>query len=150
MIVLGYVSVACFEAYCISNDHYLSLAGIFKRLYVYSCPGFDIYASWLITAIVIAFLIMLINIIGAKTAAILQTVLTCIIGGAGILLIVASVINGTVDNLDGQIFAGTTTGVNIKAIIGVAAMSPFYFIGFDVIPQAAEEINISPKRLEIS
>lgn len=90
---------------------------------------------------------MLINIIGAKTAAILQTVLTCIIGGAGILLIVASVINGTVDNLDGQIFAGTTAGVNIKAIIGVAAMSPFYFIGFDVIPQAAEEINVPPKKI---
>jgi len=113
----------------------------------YTVAGFDIYASWLITAIVIAFLIMLINIIGAKTAAILQTVLTCIIGGAGILLIVASVINGTVDNLDGQIFAGTTTGVNIKAIIGVAAMSPFYFIGFDVIPQAAEEINVPPKKI---
>jgi amino acid transporter protein len=114
---------------------------------MYTVAGFDIYASWLITAIVIAFLIMLINIIGAKTAAILQTVLTCIIGGAGILLIVASVINGTVDNLDGQIFAGTTTGVNIKAIIGVAAMSPFYFIGFDVIPQAAEEINVPPKKI---
>ena len=114
---------------------------------MYTVAGFDIYASWLITAIVIAFLIMLINIIGAKTAAILQTVLTCIIGGAGILLIVASVINGTVDNLDGQIFAGTTAGVNIKAIIGVAAMSPFYFIGFDVIPQAAEEINVPPKKI---
>ena len=71
---------------------------------------------------------MLINIMGAKTAAILQTVLTCIIGGAGILLIVASVINGTVDNLDGQMFVGNTAGLNIKAILGVAAMSPFYFI----------------------
>ncbi len=118
MIVLGYVSVA-----------------------------FDIYASWLIVAIVVAFLIMMINIIGAKTAAILQTVLTCIIGGAGILLIVASVINGSVDNLNGQMFAGASAGVNIKAIIGVAALSPFYFIGFDVIPQAAEEINVPAKKI---
>ena len=132
MIVLGYVSVACFEA-CAFPTIITYLWPGFLKGYMYTVAGFDIYASWLITAIVIAFLIMLINIIGAKTAAILQTVLTCIIGGAGILLIVASVINGTVDNLDGQIFAGTTTGVNIKAIIGVAAMSPFYFIGFDVI-----------------
>lgn len=50
--------------------------------YLYTVAGFDIYASWLIVAIVVAFLIMMINIIGAKTAAILQTVLTCIIGGA--------------------------------------------------------------------
>ena len=146
MIVLGYVSVACFEA-CAFPMIITYLWPGFLKGYMYTVAGFDIYASWLITAIVIAFLIMLINIIGAKTAAILQTVLTCIIGGAGILLIVASVINGTVDNLDGQIFAGTTTGVNIKAIIGVAAMSPFYFIGFDVIPQAAEEINVPPKKI---
>lgn len=146
MIVLGYVSVACFEA-CAFPTIITYLWPGFLKGYMYTVAGFDIYASWLITAIVIAFLIMLINIIGAKTAAILQTVLTCIIGGAGILLIVASVINGTVDNLDGQKFAGTTTGVNIKAIIGVAAMSPFYFIGFDVIPQAAEEINVPPKKI---
>ena len=145
-IVLGYVSVACFEA-CAFPTIITYLWPGFLKGYMYTVAGFDIYASWLITAIVIAFLIMLINIIGAKTAAILQTVLTCIIGGAGILLIVASVINGTVDNLDGQIFAGTTAGVNIKAIIGVAAMSPFYFIGFDVIPQAAEEINVPPKKI---
>ena len=136
MIVLGYVSVACFEA-CAFPTIITYLWPGFLKGYMYTVAGFDIYASWLITAIVIAFLIMLINIIGAKTAAILQTVLTCIIGGAGILLIVASVINGTVDNLDGQIFAGTT----------VAAMSPFYFIGFDVIPQAAEEINVPPKKI---
>ena len=146
MIVLGYVSVVCFEA-CAFPTIITYLWPGFLKGYMYTVAGFDIYASWLITAIVIAFLIMMINIIGAKTAAILQTVLTCIIGGAGILLIVASVINGTVDNLDGQIFAGTTTGVNIKAIIGVAAMSPFYFIGFDVIPQAAEEINVPPKKI---
>lgn len=146
MIVLGYVSVACFEA-CAFPTIITYLWPGFLKGYMYTVAGFDIYASWLITAIVIAFLIMLINVIGAKTAAILQTVLTCIIGGAGILLIVASVINGTVDNLDGQIFAGTTAGVNIKAIIGVAAMSPFYFIGFDVIPQAAEEINVPPKKI---
>ena len=146
MIVLGYVSVACFEA-CAFPTIITYLWPGFLKGYMYTVAGFDIYASWLITAIVIAFLIMMINIIGAKTAAILQTVLTCIIGGAGILLIVASVINGTVDNLDGQIYAGTTTGVNIKAIIGVAAMSPFYFIGFDVIPQAAEEINVPPKKI---
>lgn len=146
MIVLGYVSVACFEA-CAFPTIITYLWPGFLKGYMYTVAGFDIYASWLITAIVIAFLIMMINIIGAKTAAILQTVLTCIIGGAGILLIVASVINGTVDNLDGQIFAGTTTGVNIKAIIGVAAMSPFYFIGFDVIPQAAEEINVPSKKI---
>ena len=146
MIVLGYVSVACFEA-CAFPTIITYLWPEFLKGYLYTVAGFDIYASWLIVAIVVAFLIMLINIIGAKTAAILQTVLTCIIGGAGILLIVASVINGSADNLNGQMFAGASAGVNLKAIIGVAALSPFYFIGFDVIPQAAEEINVPAKKI---
>lgn len=146
MIILGYVSVACFEA-CAFPTIITYLWPGFLKGYLYTVAGFDIYASWLIVAIVVAFLIMMINIIGAKTAAILQTVLTCIIGGAGILLIIASVINGTVDNLDGQMFASSSAGLNVKAIIGVAALSPFYFIGFDVIPQAAEEINVPAKKI---
>lgn len=146
MIILGYVSVACFEA-CAFPTIITYLWPGFLKGYLYTVAGFDIYASWLIVAIVVAFLIMMINIIGAKTAAVLQTVLTCIIGGAGILLIIASVINGTVDNLDGQMFASSSAGLNVKAIIGVAALSPFYFIGFDVIPQAAEEINVPAKKI---
>lgn len=145
-IVLGYVSVACFEACAFPTIITYLWAGFLKG-YLYTVAGFDVYASWLAVAIIVAFIIMMINIMGAKTAAILQTVLTCIIGGAGILLIVASVINGTVDNLNGQMFVGNTAGLNIKAILGVAAMSPFYFIGFDVIPQAAEEINVPPKKI---
>ena len=127
MIVLGYVSVACFEA-CAFPTIITYLWPGFLKGYLYTVAGFDIYASWLIVAIVLAFIIMVINILGAKTAAILQTILTCIIGGAGILLIVASIINGSVDNMSGQMFASSNSGVNIKAIIGVASLSPFYFM----------------------
>lgn len=145
-IVLGYVGVTCFEA-CAFPTILTYLWPGFLKGYLYTVAGFDIYASWLIVAIIVAFLIMIINIFGAKTAAILQTILTIIIGGAGILLIVASVINGSVNNLNGQMFAGTSTGGGIKAVLSVAVLSPFYFIGFDVIPQAAEEINVPPKKI---
>ena len=94
-IILGYVGVACFEA-CAFPTIISYLWPGFLKGYLYTVAGFDIYASWLIVAILVAFGIMLINIVGAKTAAKLQTILTIIIGGAGILLIVASVINGTI------------------------------------------------------
>lgn len=99
---------------------------------MYSVAGFDIYASWVAVAVIVAFLITLINVLGAKTAAVLQTVLTCIIGGAGILLIVASVINGDSSNLQGQMFVGESTGTMFQNIIKVAVVTPFFFIGFDV------------------
>ena len=145
-IILGYVSVACFEA-CAFPTIITYLWPGFLKGYLYTVAGFDVYASWLIVAIVIAFLIMIININGAKTAAVLQTVLTCIIGGAGIILIVASVVTGSVDNLQGQMFVGNGTGEAMKNIIKVAVITPFFFIGFDVIPQAAEEINVPLKKI---
>ncbi|MDO4491132.1 MAG: APC family permease [Lachnospiraceae bacterium] len=145
-IILGYVGVVCFEACAFPTILTYLIPGFLKG-YLYTVAGFDIYASWLVVAIVIAFLITVINIMGAKTAAKLQTILTLIIGGAGILLIVASVINGSVDNLTPQMFVGTSAGGHFKGILSVAVITPFYFIGFDVIPQAAEEINVPPKKI---
>ncbi len=90
---------------------------------------------------------MMINIIGAKTAAIADSSYLYHRWRRNFADRCVSDQWNSVDNLDGQMFAGTTAGVNIKAIIGVAAISPFYFIGFDVIPQAAEEINVPPKKI---
>ena len=145
-IILGYVGVACFEA-CAFPTILTYLWPGFLKGYLYTVAGFDIYASWLVVAILVAFLITVINILGAKTAARLQTILTVIIGSAGILLIVASVINGSADNLNGQMFVGSTGGSMIKSVLAVAVVTPFYFIGFDVIPQAAEEINVPLKKI---
>ena len=115
-IILGYVSVTCFEA-CAFPTIIIYLWPGFLKGYMYSVAGFDIYASWVAVAVIVAFLITLINVLGAKTAAVLQTVLTCIIGGAGILLIVASVINGDSSNLQGQMFVGESTGTMFQNII---------------------------------
>ena len=42
---------------------------------------------------------------------------------------------------------GATTTDMVKGTLAVAVMTPFYFIGFDVIPQAAEEISVSLQKI---
>lgn len=64
-IILGYVGVTCFEA-CAFPTIITYLWPGFLKGYLYTVAGFDIYASWLSVAIIIAFLIMMINIMGAK------------------------------------------------------------------------------------
>lgn len=145
-IILGYVSVVCFEACALPTIIEYIYPGFLKG-YLYTVAGFDIYASWLAVAVIVSIFITYINIKGAKTAALLQTILTAIIGGVGILLIVASAITGDASNLQDQLFVGKSAGTSIKAIFSVAVMTPFFFIGFDVIPQAAEEINVPLKKI---
>jgi amino acid transporter len=143
-IILGYVSVACFEA-CALPTIITYIYPAFLKGYLYTVAGFDIYASWLAVAVIMAILMTYINIKGVKTAAILQTVLTVVIGAVGILLVVASAVTGTPSNLDGQIFS--SSGSVVGSIFKVALLTPFFFIGFDVIPQAAEEINVDLKKI---
>ena len=46
---------------------------------------------------------------------------------------------GDATNLEGQIFVGGSAGNILKTVFAVAVVTPFFFIGFDVIPQPAEE-----------
>jgi amino acid transporter len=147
-IILGYVSVVAFEA-CAFPTVIQYLSPDFLKGYMYTVAGFDIYASWVAVGVVTAIIITAINILGAKTAAKLQTILTVLIAGAGILLIAGSVINGDVSNISANMFtdiaeSGSTA---LGGVLTVAVMTPFLFVGFDVIPQAAEEINAGFKKI---
>lgn len=147
-IVLGYASVAAFEA-CAMPTVITYIFPNFLKGYMYTIAGFDVYASWVAVAVIAAIIITYINLKGVKTAAILQTIFTLMIAAAGIALVAASAVNGSMDNLTAYPFASAefTDVSKLGGIMTIAVMTPFYFVGFDVIPQVAEEINISYKKL---
>lgn len=145
MIILGYVATAAFEATALPTV-ITYLFPKFNQVYLYTIAGKDIYLTTILLGVGVAILITLINIKGAKTAAVLQTILTAIIAIAGILLVVGSAINGDSGNVTGQMWQAST-GNTLGSVFKVACMTPFLFIGFDVIPQAAEEINVPYKKI---
>lgn len=108
---------------------------------MYTIAGFDIYASWVAVGVVASIIITIINYFGAKSAAKLQTILTISIAAIGVALVAASGFSGNIENTK-PLF---TDGVG--GILTVAVMTPFMFVGFDVIPQAAEEINVPFKKI---
>ena len=145
MIILGYVATAAFEATALPTV-ITYLFPKFNQIYLYSIAGKDIYLTTIILGVGVAIFITYINMKGAKTAAILQTVLTAIIAIAGILLVVGSAVNGTGANISSQMWE-SNAGSTVGSVFKVACMTPFLFIGFDVIPQAAEEINVPYKKI---
>lgn len=145
-LVLSYIGVVCFEA-CSFATIMQYLIPDFLQGYLWSVAGFDVYLSWVVVAILASLLIVYINYIGTKRAAKLQNLLTCIIAGVGLLLVAGSAINGDMANLSRQPFVGETWDGIFMNIMKVAIMTPFFLFGFDVIPQAAEEINVPLKRL---
>ncbi len=145
MIILGYVATSAFEATALPTV-ITYLFPDFNQVYLYSIAGKDIYLTTILLGVGFAVLITYINLKGAKTAAMLQTILTAIIAIAGILLVVGSTINGDISNITGQMWEAST-GNTLGSVFKVACMTPFLFIGFDVIPQAAEEISVPYKKI---
>ena len=145
-LILSYIGVVCFEACAIPTVLQYIFPGFLKG-YLYTIAGFDVYLSWLAVAIVSSVVITYINIIGVKAAVVFQTVLTLNIAFVGIILVIASAINGDVSNFQGQLFVGNDAIEIGKSIFSVAVVAPFFLFGFDVIPQVAEEINVPLKKI---
>ena len=144
--ILSYISVVCFEA--VSFPTILQyIFPQFLKGYLYTIGDFDIFVTWLIVAVLTAIFITYLNILGTKIAVKFQMILTIMIAIVGLLFLVVSLFNGNIENIYNNLFFGTDLKNRFLGIIKVATLTPFFFFGFDVIPQASEEINIPIKKL---
>ncbi|MFY9206003.1 MAG: APC family permease, partial [Yoonia sp.] len=134
-IVLGYVSVVAFEAVALPTviEH---LFPNYKVGLLWNVAGSDVYLSWAMVGSLGAMVMTWINIRGVKSSALLQKVVTFLVLFVGVMLITGSLFNGQTAHME-PLFVGGAGGV-----MAVLIMTPFMFVGFDVIPQAAEEINL--------
>jgi basic amino acid/polyamine antiporter, APA family len=139
-IILGYVSVVAFEAVALPTvvEH---LFPNYKVGYLWTVAEWDVYASWAAVGVMGALVMTWINILGIKSSALLQKVVTVLILIVGIMLITGSLFNGDTANMEPLFVSG------LKGMLAVVIMTPFMFVGFDVIPQAAEEIDLPPQQI---
>ena len=139
MITFAYLGIAAWEGPALATaiDYLIQIPRIG---YLYTIADFDVYISWLlIPAIEGAFLIY-INFRGIKFSTIFQAAVTLILAAGGILFAGVSLIEGNISNM--QPFITQSSGV-IAVMLSVPAM----FVGFDVIPQVVEEMNLPVKKI---
>lgn len=139
-IILGYISVVAFEAVAFPTVLEYIVPS-YVQGYMYTVAEYDVHFTWVLVGVISSIAIAVINYIGIKPAAFLQVVLTMCIAAVGIVFMGGSIINGSMENVQ-PLFANGTNGV-----LSVIIMTPFMFVGFDVIPQAAEEINLPFKKI---
>lgn len=145
-------------------------ADILKFGFSYSIAGFQVYFGEMIFAMAILILFAVFNMLGVKKAGYVQTVLAVMLVGSVLTLTIAALCspktslenmapiwgfdksgavaaatNGTYTDIDA--FAkGGTAGI-LSAILATFAIAPWAYVGFDTIPQAAEEFNFSYKKV---
>lgn len=139
-LMLGYVSVVAFEVVALP----VALGYLFPDIgvgYLWQVRGWDVYASHVAIGVGGAIALTVVNVRGIGTAASLQSFVTTLVVLSGLVLATGATVNGSAANL-APLFEGGAAGV-----LGVLVMVPLMFVGFDVIPQAAEEIDLPPERI---
>jgi len=137
-LVLGYVGVVVFEVIALPSALAYIVPG-FNVLELWSVAGEPVYASWILVGGIGAIVMTALNYRGVETAAQFQTILTLVIALAGIMLAVGAVLNGQSQPNPPLSDVGAT------GVATVAIMTPFMFVGFDVIPQSAEGSGRAPR-----
>ena len=141
-------------------------ADILRFGFHYTVAGFDIYFGELLVSSMILLFIGFLNILGVRKAAFLQAVLAGILTFCVIVLCIAGIVYLMKHGIDpvclwgfdrsAATAAGSTdyamfshTGVSgiLGAVFATFAIAPWAYVGFDAIPQAAEEFNFSFRKV---
>jgi amino acid transporter len=133
-LILAYLTVCAFEAVSLPTV----LGYLFEGLeagHLYSVAGWDVHLSWLLVGVLGALVVGAVNYFGIRMASVLQVVATAFLFLVGVAFFVPGNLHGDLANL-----APRFTGV--AGFFGVVIMTPFLFLGFDVIPQVAEEVEV--------
>ncbi|WP_436347275.1 APC family permease [Natronorubrum sp. FCH18a] len=138
-IVFGYVTVAAFEAVALPSAMAFIIPG-FNAIPLWSIAGEPVYGTWVLVGIIGTVAMTYLNYIGIRPAAQFQIIMTAIIAFAGIVLIAGAIWGG-------QPSPDPSFGAGTAGIFAVILMVPFMFVGFDVIPQSAEEADVPPRLL---
>ncbi len=141
-LLLGYVSVVAFEVVALPY----ALGWLFPALNagaLWQVAGADVYASHVAIGLGAALVLTLVNTRGIAAAAGLQGGVTAVIVFAGLVMLAGATGSGASANLAPLVADGAA------GVLGVVVMVPLMFVGFDVIPQAAAEIDLPPRRIGV-
>lgn len=143
-------------------------ADILKFGFHYAVAGFDIHMGELLLASAILILFGILNILGVKKAGFVQTALASLLVVCVFTLFVAALVSSKAKGINMQPIWGfdknaamtanaTSSGIAayahkgtigaLSAILATFAIAPWAYVGFEAIPQAAEEFNFSYKKV---
>ncbi len=139
-LLMAYAAVCVFESVALPT----ALVYLFPEIRFYtlwSVLGAPVDLGFVIVGVGGAIAMTIVNLLGIRTASIVQSVITMMILVAGVLLLTGAAAFGSSANFEPLMPSG------MSGVLIVLIMVPAMLVGFDVIPQSAEEIDLPPQRI---
>lgn len=142
-MILAYWSLIPLNATALAMISRYLFPGIIQQGLLYEIAGWEVYAGEVILASSAIILMALLNIRGIKQAAWIQTAIALTL--VGCILVITFLVFCISDW--SNLAPGFPDGRRWwKGVFSIVAMAPWAFIGFDCIPQSAEEYNFSHRK----
>lgn len=136
----GYVTIIAFEAVAVPNTVEYIWPNI-NHLPLWTIAGFEVNLTWALIGVVTAVILTWINIRGTQIAGMVQTFVVLFLLLVGVMLLTGAFTGGEARNLEPMFTPG------VGGFFAVMIAVPFLFVGFDVIPQSAEEAKVPPRQV---
>ena len=108
---------------------------------LWSLAGFEVDLVSALVGVGATIVMTIVNVLGVRFAAIVQTFITLGIALAAVLLATGAITAGSITHMEPFFSPG------VGGFLMVLVIVPVMLVGFDVIPQSAEEINLPPNRI---
>ncbi|WP_082046248.1 APC family permease [Arthrobacter sp. L77] len=136
----GYVTIVAFEAVALPRTAEYIFPDL-GRIPLWTIAGDEVHLTWALVGALAAVVVTVINIRGVKIAGAAQTFVVLFLLVIGLILVFGSVTGGSAATME-PFFTGGSAG-----FFAVLVVVPFLFVGFDVIPQSAEEVDIPARQI---
>ncbi|NNC22989.1 APC family permease [Salinisphaera sp. USBA-960] len=144
-LILGYASVVALNASAMGLMVKFLFPGFVKTGQLYSVAGWNIYLVQVLIVSGILILFAWLNYRGAGVSGRTQFLFCVLLLMAAVVVTIgmASSPSTTLSNLSPAFKPGIGSW---SAIAGIVAIAPWAYVGFDTVPQTAEEFNFSPRK----
>ncbi|WP_418129291.1 APC family permease [Staphylococcus sp. HKU1] len=144
-LTFGYICVVALNATAFSLLIKFLMPGVLEHGKLYTIAGWDVYITEILIASVLLIIFMFIAIKGTSVSGSLQYYFCVTMVVTIVLLFIGSFFGHgfSLDNL--QPLKSEKQGWFLS-IISIVAIAPWAYVGFDNIPQTAEEFDFSPNK----
>ncbi len=142
---LSYLAIVPLNATALALIGRNLMNNVFQVGFHYTVAGYDIYFGEILLAVAALLIFAFMSIRGVQFTGVFQTGLVFALVG-GVLIVTAAAIlspQASFRNLEPGFAPGKS---GLAGSLAVVAVAPWAFVGFDTIPQAAEEFKFSPKK----
>lgn len=144
-LTLGYVCIVALNASALALLFRKIMPDVVQQGYLYTVAGWDVYLVEVLISITALVVFAYLNIRGTALSGRIQFIACVIMLIAVVCILVAVLVNPAAVLSNAS--PGFPDGVSpIAAIASIVAIAPWAFIGFDNVPQAAEEFDFPPSK----